>query len=81
MRRPCVLIGELKMKSKSEYTPLDGFENLRDYEIPKKEFAAFMRVQDFLYSWEQKRRAGAIVPDKVREVSAIYQNCLSQYGG
>ena len=44
MRRPCVLIGELKMKSKSEYTPLHGFENLRDYEIPKREFAAFMRV-------------------------------------
>lgn len=67
------------MKCKVEYIALPGFEDLRNYKIPQKEFVAFVRIQRFLYGWEQKRRAGAIVPVEVREASAQYQECLRQY--
>lgn len=65
----------------SQYQPLDGFYDLRAFDIPAKEFIKLWRVQKFLYNVEMQRRAGKIHPQikEVRDFSAKYQQALFQY--
>lgn len=62
-----------------EYTPLPGFYDLRDYELPRKEFRTLAEAQRLLYSWEVHRRRGHPVPPEIRNLSGEYQQRLSQY--
>ena len=65
----------------ADYQPLDGFFDLRAFDIHAKEFIKLWRVQKFLYNVEMERRAGKIHPQihEVREFSAKYQQALFQY--
>lgn len=65
----------------TEYTPLEGFYDLRAFKIPKKEFAALYRIQKFLHKVETDRRAGKIHPQimEVRELSGKYQHTLFSF--
>ena len=72
------------MKTEYEYTPFDGFYDLRDFDIPKKIFIKFWKVQKFLYKCEQNRKMGRYLCmkeelDKVKEFSAHYQQLLFLY--
>lgn len=65
----------------SDYQPLNGFYDLRAFNIPKKEFIILWGVQKFLYRVEMERRAGKIHTqiNEIREFSAQYQQELFQY--
>ncbi len=64
------------MTARCEYAPIQGFYDLRGFDISKKDFLAFVRVQKFLALWESARRKGQTVPDEIRELSAKYQQAL-----
>lgn len=61
------------------YSPIPGFYDLRNFDIPVKEFPAFVHVQKFLARWEKARESGQIVPSEVRNVSGQYQQSLIAY--
>lgn len=61
------------------YVPIPGFYDLRDFNIPAKDFPAFVHVQKFLRGWEKARKRGQTVPPEVKDVSAKYQQALFAY--
>lgn len=65
--------------SAENYIPIPGFYDLRDFDIPAKDFLAFWRVQSFLVGWEKASKRGQAVPPEVRHVSAQYQQALFAY--
>lgn len=69
------------MKKRIHYVPLEGFYDLRAFDIPDKEFMKLWNIQRFLYQVEQERRAGKIHPqiEEVRDFSGKYQAALHQY--
>jgi hypothetical protein len=66
-------------RTKKSYEPIPGFYDLREFNIPEKEFLKFWNIQDFLHSWELARQSGQVVPDKIIELSAEYQQLLFAY--
>lgn len=73
----------MKRKSK-DYTPINGFYDLRDYDIPEREFVKLWRMQEYLSTCERNRREGKYkdMPHelkKVKELSAKYQQALFSY--
>ena len=72
------------MTVEEEYTPFDGFYDLREFDIPKKIFIKLWKVQKFLYVSEQNRKKGMYRHMKeelykVKELSAHYQQILLSY--
>ena len=73
----------MKLKAK-DYTPIDGFFDLREFDIPAREFMKLWRTQIFLSSCEKNRREGRYkdMPNElneVKELSAQYQQVLFSY--
>lgn len=66
-------------KAIEQYTPLEGFYDLRDFNIPPAEFTKFVGIQKFLFEQELARRKGQEVQRGVRELSARYQQALFAY--
>lgn len=68
----------------SIYTPLQGFYDLRNWDIPKNDFAKLWNIQKFLFKCEQDRRKGKykhnpLELQKVKQASAEYQQLLFSY--
>ena len=63
----------------NDYEPIDGFYDLRDFNIPTKEFPKFVRVQKCLASYERARKSGTRISNQVKELSAQYQQALFAY--
>lgn len=63
-----------------EYTPIDGFFDLRNWDIPKKEFLSLWNIQKFLASYrgqvEYLRRFDPIQWEELKELSVQYQQKL-----
>lgn len=67
-----------------EYQPLQGFYDLRNWEIPKKDFLKLWSIQRYLFQCEQNRQKGMYrdMPhelEKVKNLSAEYQQTLFSY--
>lgn len=72
------------MGKEEMYTPIDGFYDLREFDIPNRVFTKLWKIQKFLYECEQNRRDGVYLHmknelDKVRELSGNYQQILFSY--
>lgn len=65
----------------NDYVAIDGFYDLREFDIPKKDFMKLWGVQKFLYKVEQNRRKGFVHPQikDVKNLSVKYQQALFQY--
>lgn len=63
------------------YKGYKGFYDLREFDIPKKEFVKLVRIQEFLYTVETNRQKGKIHPqiEQIRQLSADYQAALFAY--
>ena len=67
-----------------EYKPLQGFYNLRNWDLPKKDFFKLWRIQRYLFQCKQNRQKGMYkdMPhelEKVKNLSAEYQQALFSY--
>ena len=67
-----------------EYQPLQGFYDLRNWDIPKKDFLKLWSIQRYLFQCEQNRQKGLYknTPnelDKIKNLSAEYQQTLFSY--
>lgn len=67
-----------------EYQPLQGFYDLRNWDIPKKDFLKLWGIQKYLFQCEQNRQKGLYknMPnelEKVKNLSAEYQQTLFSY--
>ena len=68
-----------------EYQPLQGFYDLRNWDIPKKDFLKLWNIQKYLFQCEQNRQKGLYknMPnelEKVKNLSAVvnwFQNFVS----
>jgi hypothetical protein len=71
------------MKNISDYKPYKGFYDLRDYNLPKKDFIKFWNIQDYLFYVENKKeyfkKFEKNMWEQVKELSANYQQCLFSY--
>ncbi len=72
------------MMKQEEYTPFNGFCDLMELDLPKKIFIKLWKIQQFLYECEQSRKMGKYLYmdeelNKVKELSAHYQQILFQY--
>lgn len=65
----------------ADYQPIDGFYDLRAFDIPTKEFIKLWGIQKFLHDVEMQRREGKLHPQmsEIRDFSAKYQAALFQY--
>lgn len=72
------------MKTKfniKDYQPLNGFYDLRAFDLSADVFKKLFAVQKFLYDVEQGRKVGNIHPqiDEIRDFSAKYQQALFSF--
>lgn len=68
----------------SDYKPIKGFYDLRNWVIPAKDFMKLWNVQKFLFKCEENRRAGKykndpILLEGVKLLSEQYQEVLFSY--
>jgi len=72
-----------KYKVNKEYKPYKGFYDLRDFDIPVKEFKKLWDVQDILsHMTERREYFKKFLPfqwERAKEVSACYQQALFSY--
>jgi len=68
-------------KKVEDYQPYNGFYDLRDFDIPKKEFLKLWNLQQFLYQAEEQRKRGYKHPQiqGIKDLSAQYQQILFSY--
>ena len=67
-----------------EYQHLQGFYDLRNWDIPQKDFLKLWGIQKYLFQCEQNRQKGLYenMPnelEKVKNLSAEYQQTLFSY--
>ena len=71
-------------KDPNNYQPVKGFEDLRNWDIPKKDFVTLWKVQRYLFQCVQNEAKGMYkdMPfelEKVKNLSAEYQQTLFSY--
>lgn len=61
----------MKKKKIKDYCLYDGFYDLREFDIPDKDFLKLWTVQQFLYEVEERRKRGFKHPQiqSIREMS------------
>ena len=68
---------------KSDYTPLKGFYDLKDFNIPPKQFNSFVSVQKFLARQEKnKKYIKEHSPNewqKIQNLAAQYELALFEF--
>lgn len=67
-----------------DYKPIPGFFDLRNWNIPIKDFLKLWNTQKYLFQCEQNRRNGLYknMPnelEKVKQLSGEYQQTLFSY--
>lgn len=66
---------------KEKYEPLEGFYDLREFDIPKKEFKKLWNIQKFLYQCQKRINLGFAHPrwEEIKQVAADYQRALFSF--
>ena len=74
-------MGKLKMKNITEYKPFNGFYDLRDYNLPKKDFLKLWKIQEYLSHVETNKKYFKTMSknmwEDAKQLSAEYQQCLA----
>ena len=74
-----------KIKTKiSNYQPLKGFLDLRNFDISNKDFLKLWRIQRYLFQCEENRQKGfyknmSTEFEKVKDLSAEYQQTIFEF--
>jgi hypothetical protein len=74
----------MKIKERiKQYKPYKGFYDLREYDLPDREFIRLWDVQDMLSHMSERsdyfKKFLPIQWEKAKEVSACYQHILFKY--
>jgi hypothetical protein len=73
------------MKNIADYKPFRGFYDLRDYNLPKKDFIKFWNMQEYLHHVESNKKYFKKMDknmwEQAQQLSANYQQCLFSYSG
>ena len=71
------------MKNITDYKPFNGFYDLRDYNLPKKEFRKLWKIQEYLHHVETNKKYFKTMAknmwEEAKQLSANYQQCLFSY--
>jgi hypothetical protein len=72
-----------KERRMTEYVPIHGFYDLREYDLPKKIFQKLWNIQEYLNHVNERREYfkmyNPIMWRKAQELSADYQRVLFAY--